>query len=99
MNDVGERLQRDALLDREHELADDLARTRGDQGGADQHAAFAVGDQLERAAVEVVDVASRGLGRIGAGNGHVDASRARGRLGEPDRCDLRIGKCHARHGG
>src|SRR3954453_13397912 len=32
VDDVGERLQRNAQLDREHELAHDLARTRSDHG-------------------------------------------------------------------
>ena len=54
MNDVGERLQRRPQLDREHELAHDLAGARSDQRRADEHAALAVGDQLHRAAVEVV---------------------------------------------
>ena len=78
VDDVGERLQRSAQLDRQHELAHDLARTRSDQRRADQHPALAVADQLERAAVKVVDVAARGLGRIGGGDDDVDASsRAR----------------------
>ena len=61
-------------LDRQHELAHDLARARRDQGRAYQHAALAVGDQLERAPVKVMDVAARGLRRIGAGDDHLDAS-------------------------
>ena len=83
-------------FDREHQLAHDLARTRSDQRRADQHPALAVADQLERAPVEVVDVAARGLGRIGAGDDDVDASRARGGFRQPDRRDFRIGERHAR---
>ena len=55
VDDVGERLQRRAQLDRQHELAQDLARTRSDQRRADQHPALAVADQLQRAAVKVVE--------------------------------------------
>ena len=74
-----------------------ISPARGrDQRRADQHAALAVADQLERAAVKVVDVAARGLGRIGAGDDDVDASRARGSLRQPDRRDFRIGERHAR---
>jgi hypothetical protein len=77
VDDIGELVQRSGQLDRQHELAHYFARTRSDQGRADQHPALAVADQLERAPVEVVDVASRGLRRIGAGDDVVDASRAR----------------------
>src|SRR5918998_1429723 len=77
MDDVGEHPQRNAQLDREHELAHDLARTWSNQQRADQHPALAVADQFERAAVEVMDGPPRGLARIGAGNDDVDASRAR----------------------
>lgn len=66
MHDVGERLQRRPQLDREHKLAHDLAGTRRDQCRADEHAATAVGYQLHRAPVKVVNVASCGLIRIGA---------------------------------
>jgi hypothetical protein len=99
MNDVRERLQRCLQLDREHELAHDLAGTRSDQGRADEHAALAVGDQLQRPSVEVMNMASRGLGRIGADDNDVDAFGARGSLRQPDRRDFRIGIGHARHGG
>src|ERR1700730_15247811 len=44
MDDMGERLQERAQLDREHELADDLAGARCDQRRADQHPALTVGD-------------------------------------------------------
>ena len=99
VDDVGERVQRRAQLDREHEFAQDLAGTRRDQRRADQHAALAVGDQLERAAVKVMDVAARGLGRIGGGDDDVDAFRARRSLRQPDRSDFGIGECHARDRG
>jgi hypothetical protein len=52
VDDVGERRKRRAPLDRQHELSRDLARTRSDQGCANQHPALAVADQLERAAVK-----------------------------------------------
>ena len=97
MNDVGERLQRSAQLDRQHELADDLAGARRDQRRADQHPALAVGDQLERAAVKVVDVAARGLRRVGGRDDDVDAARARGGLRQADRRDFGIGERHAGH--
>ena len=71
-------LQRSTELDRQHQLAEDLARSRRDERRADQHAALAIGDQLDRAPVKIVDVATRGLGRIGAGDDDVDAfARAR----------------------
>ena len=47
-------------------------------------AATAVGYQLHRAPVEVVNVAACGLGRIGAGNDDVDATGARGCLRQSD---------------
>ena len=84
MDDVGESLQRRPQLDREHELADDLPCTRCDQRRANQHAALAVRDQLERASMEIVDVAARGLCRVGAGDGDVDTSGPRGSLRQPD---------------
>ena len=52
VNDVGERFQRRAQLDRQHELADYLPRARRDQGRAYQHAARAIGDQFESASVK-----------------------------------------------
>src|SRR5215218_3980024 len=87
---VREHLQRNALLDREYELTHDLARTGADERGADQHSALGIGDELERAGVEIVDVASRGLGRIGAGHDDVDAARPRGSLRHADGRDFRI---------
>src|SRR5215211_1576289 len=83
VDDVGERLQRNAQLDREHQLAHDLARTGSDQHRADQHPALAVADEFERAPVEVMDGAPCSLGRIGAGDNDVDAVRARGSLRQP----------------
>ena len=74
---------------------DDLARTRSDKSRADQHAALAVANQLERATMKVMDGAACGLGRIGAGDDDVDTSRARGRLRQSHRSDFRIGECHA----
>src|SRR5690348_1109476 len=47
MDDVDQRRQRNAQLDREHQLADDLAGTRGDEGRADQHAALAIADEFQ----------------------------------------------------
>src|SRR5262249_33768971 len=82
---VGERLHRRAELDREHELAQDLARTRRDQCRADQRPALAVADQLERAAVKVMDVASCRLGRVGAGDDDIDASLTCASLRQSDR--------------
>src|SRR5207248_4242526 len=73
MDDVGERLQRSAQLDRQYELAQDLAGTRSDQGRADQDSALAIADQLERAAVKVMDVPSRGLSRVCFGDDDLDA--------------------------
>ena len=90
------RRQRRAQLDRQHEFPEDLARTRSDERCADQHAALAVGDQLDRATTKVVDVTARGLGRIGGGDDDVDASRARGGFRQPDRRDFWIGECHSR---
>ena len=78
MNDVGERLQWRSQLDRELELAHDLARTWSDQGRADQHSVAAVGNQLQHTAAEVVDVASRRLAGIGRGDDDINAARARG---------------------
>ena len=83
MNDIGESLQRCPELDREHELADVLACARSDEGRADEHSARSVGDQLERATVKVVDVAARGLSRIGAGDDDVDAFGPRGSFRSP----------------
>src|SRR2546423_1500679 len=77
---VGEHLQRNALLDREYEFTHDFTRTRGDQRGAHQHSALGVGDQLEGARVEIVDIASCGFGGVGAGNDHIDAARPSGSL-------------------
>src|SRR5207249_3605458 len=57
VDDVGQGADRRRRLEREHKLAEDLARAGRDKSGADQHAARAVGDELERAAVEIVDVA------------------------------------------
>ena len=64
MNDIGESLQRCPELDREHELADDLACARSDQRRADQHPALSIGDKLERATVKVMNVAARALGHF-----------------------------------
>ncbi len=77
---VGEGLERRAQFDRQHELTQDLARARAHERRADQNPALAVGDELERAPVKVMDVPSRGLGGIGDGHGDVDALRARGGL-------------------
>jgi hypothetical protein len=78
MDDIGENLQRRPQLDGEHELADDLACAGCDHCRADQHPALTIGDELERATVKVMDVAARGLSRIGAGDDAVDASGPRG---------------------
>ena len=66
MDDVGECLQRSARSDCQHELPDDFAGTRSDERCADQCAAVAIADELQYAPVEVVDIASRALGRIAA---------------------------------
>jgi len=68
VDDVRERLEWDAEFDGQHELAEDLACPRSDQGSANQDAALAVGNQLERAPVKVVNVAADGLRRISAGD-------------------------------
>src|SRR5689334_2035781 len=65
MNHIGERLQRSRQLDRQHELAEDFARTRRDQGRTDQGATLAIADQFDRALVEIMDVAAGRLRRIG----------------------------------
>ena len=57
--------------------------------------ALAVGYQLERASMEVVDVAARSLGGISAGDGNVHASRPCPSFRQPDRCDFWIGERHA----
>src|SRR5262245_2478951 len=62
---VGQHLQWSPELNRQHELAEDLACPRCDQRRADQHAALAVADQFERASMEVMNVAARGFGGIG----------------------------------
>src|SRR5215203_3959832 len=92
VDDVGERLQWDAQLDREHELADDLARTRTDQHRAYQHAARTVANQFECPLVEVMDRAPRRLARIGAGDDDIEASGACGSLRQPDGRDFQIGR-------
>src|SRR5688572_8898950 len=61
MDHIGENLQRRSQLDCKHELTDDFACARRDHGRADQDAALTVGDQLERASMEVVNVAARGF--------------------------------------
>src|SRR5215470_8681896 len=96
MDDVCEGLERNAKLDREHELAKNLARSRRDERGADEHTTGAVSDQLQRARVKVVDVATNSLRRINAGNEDVDASSTGGSLRETDRRDFRIRKRHTR---
>ena len=98
VDDVGGRLQRNAQLDREHDLARDLARARSDQHRADQHPVLAVADEFECALVEVVDGAPCGLGRVSGGDNDVEAFRARGSLRQSHRRDFRIGECHARDG-
>src|SRR5829696_2242563 len=64
VDDVGERLQRNAQLDREHELAHDLARARSDQHRADQHPVLAVADEFERRH------RSHAFGNLGEVNSH-----------------------------
>src|SRR5918993_5040796 len=54
VEDVRKGLQRRPYLYGEHQLANDLACTRGDEGGADQHAAVAVADEFERATVKIM---------------------------------------------
>src|SRR5215218_7213779 len=76
VNDIGEGRKRDPRFDREDELADDLARPWRDQRRADQHTTFAVAHELQRAAVKVMDGASRRVSRIDAGDDHVDSVRA-----------------------
>lgn len=49
MNHVGERPRGCAELHGEDELSHDFARTRSDQGRANQHSARAVAYELERA--------------------------------------------------
>src|SRR6476659_8507467 len=80
MDDVGERLQGRPQLDREHELANDLAGARRDQRGTDEHSALSVRDQLERSAVKVMDVAPGRLGRVRRGDGDVNAFGSGGGL-------------------
>src|SRR5262245_55355153 len=53
---VGKDTQRRARPNCQYELANDLARTRSDERGADQHLALAIGDQFQRALVKVVDL-------------------------------------------
>ena len=65
MNDIGKCVQRRSELDRQHQLAEDLARSRRDERCADQDAAVAIGNELECAPVKIVDVATHALGRIG----------------------------------
>src|SRR5262245_30589888 len=84
VDDIGERFQRSTELDRQHELAQDLTRTGSHQGRADQHTALAVGDQLQRATVKVMDVAARGLCRIGAGGDDIDPSGPSRRFRQTD---------------
>src|SRR5262245_52400069 len=84
MNDIGERRQRRSQLDCEHELAEDLACTWCDHRRADQHPAFSVSDQLERATVKIVDVAARRLCRIRGGDNDVDPSGPRGTFRKSD---------------
>src|SRR4030095_6506516 len=73
VDDVGEQRQRGGELDRQHELAEDLAGARRDQRRADERAAPAIADELDRAAMKIVDVAAGGLGRIRRGDDDVDA--------------------------
>jgi hypothetical protein len=47
MDDIGQRVQRRSELDRQHQLAEDLARSRRDERCADQDAAVAIGNELE----------------------------------------------------
>src|SRR5215471_2808948 len=54
---VGQQFQGRRQLDGQDELAKNLARSRRDQGGANQHAALAIADQFDRASMEIVDVA------------------------------------------
>src|SRR5919112_606011 len=61
-----------------------ISPARRDQCRADEHATQAVGHQLHRAPVEVVNVASCGLSRVGSGNDDVDAFRERGGLRQSD---------------
>ena len=84
VDDVGERRQWSAQLDRQYQLTQNFARTRGHQRRANQHTACAIADQFDRAAVKVVDVASRRLARMIGGDDDVDAYPARGRLGQSD---------------
>src|SRR4029078_12597803 len=74
MDHVGERVQRGAQLDREHELSHDLACTGRDHCRPAQYPARAIGDQLDRAPMKVVDVAPRGFGWILPCDDHVDAA-------------------------
>jgi hypothetical protein len=71
------RLQWRAELDREHQLTQDLAGSRSNQRCADQYCAIAICHDLEGAPVKIVDVAARGLGRVGARSDDVDTSGPR----------------------
>src|SRR5262245_48379216 len=72
VDDVGERFERRTQLDRQHELAKDLTRSRRDKRCADQHSASPICDELECASVKIVDVAACGLGRISGGDDDVE---------------------------
>src|SRR3954462_15150389 len=72
VDDVGERIQGSAQLDCQDKLTHDLARARGHQSRADEDTALTIAHELERTPVKIVDVASRTLGGIGAGDDNVD---------------------------
>ena len=97
MNHVREVPHRRAHPHREHQLAEDLARPRRNQRGAHQHAALAVGDQLDRAAVEVVDVTARRLGRVRGRDHNLEAPLMSAGLCQTHRSHLRIRESDARH--
>src|SRR6267378_4293330 len=94
---VGELAQWRTQLQGDHELAEDLARARGDQGRPDEHSTLLVGDQLQRAAVKIVDVTPRGLRGVHRDHGHIDAMPSRRLFRPAHRCNLRVGVGDARH--
>src|SRR5437868_15396452 len=83
----------DFLLDRELEDAQDVAAAWADAGGADQHAAIAVGPDRDQPVVTgAVDPTAGGDRRLLDTGCHVDALLARLRLGQAGHPDLGVGE-------
>src|SRR6185369_11090233 len=97
VDDVAERGDWRFRLDRQYELTENLPRARAHQGRANEHFFLAVADQLQRAAVKVVDVAARGLRGVHRGDRDVDAPLDGGRLRQTDGRDLGVGVRDAWH--